>query len=151
MSCLCDGQLGAQITYCALRAEAHGVPKDSAQNNSVQSLQRMQSKLSLTNVLADGAQKSIQGFSPSALSLYHTGTSLSTAVWALFTVCFLGEAKELYDTQINYSCSKASTEGCMEVSLRDHYIIPTNSSQWVKMFWHKVGKNIKTEKSGQTT
>ena len=75
-------------------------------------------------VLLDGAQKSIQGFSPSALSLYHTGTSLSTAVWALFSVCFLGEAKELYDTRINYSCSKASTEGCVEVALRAYYIIP---------------------------
>ena len=105
----------------------------------------MQSKLSLTIVLADGAQKSIQGLSPSALSLYHTGSYLSTAVWALFTVCFLGEAKELYDTRINYSCSKASTEGCMEVALRDYYIIPINSSQWVKMKWHKLGTDAHSE------
>ena len=28
----------------------------------------------------------------------------------------------------------------MEVALRDHYIIPITSSQGVKMFWHKVGK-----------
>lgn len=57
----------------------------------------------------------------------------------LFSVCFLGEAKGRYDTRINYSCSKASTEGCMEVALQDYYIMPVRTSQWVKMFWHKVG------------
>ena len=81
------------------------------------------------------------GFLPLALSLYHADIPVSTGFPSLFFVCFLGEAKELYDTQINYSCSKASTEGCMEVALRDHYIMPIISSQWVKMFWHKVGTN----------
>ena len=46
-------------TTCALRAEAYGVPGDGAQNNSVQSSQRMQSRFYPTSVLADGAQKSI--------------------------------------------------------------------------------------------
>ena len=81
------------------------------------------------------------GFLPLALSLYHADIPVSTWFSALFSVCFLGEAMKYYDTRINYSCSKASTEGCMEVALRDHYIIPITSSQWVKMFWHKVGTN----------
>jgi hypothetical protein len=81
------------------------------------------------------------GFLPLALSLYHADIPVSTWFSALFSVCFLGEAKDLYDTRINYSCSKASTEGCMEVALRDYYIMPITSSQWVKMKWHKVGTN----------
>ena len=85
----------------------------------------MQSKLSLTSVLADGAQKSIQGFSPSAPLLYQKGVFLSMEFWGLFSYASPGEAKEFYNTRINYSCSKASTEGYMEVTLRAYYIIPT--------------------------
>ena len=89
-----------------------------------------------------GARTKINsGFLPLALSLYHADIPVSTGVSALFSVCFTWEAQDLYDTRINYSCSKASTEGCMEVALRDHYIMPITSSQWVKMFWHNLGTN----------
>lgn len=64
-----------------------------------------------------------------------------TCVNRLFGTFFCMLPSGSDDTRINYSCSKASTEGCMEVALRDHYIIPITSSQWVKMFWHKVGTN----------
>ena len=46
------------------------------------------------------------GFLPLALSLYHADIPVSTWFSAFFFVCFLGEARELYDTRINYSCSR---------------------------------------------
>ena len=87
-------------------------------------------------VLLDGAQKSLlRGSRPLHLQYTTMGTFCQVAMPISHS-----PPTETQDTRINYSCSKASTEGCTEVALRDHYIMPITSSQWVKMFWHKVGK-----------
>ena len=88
-------------------------------------------------VLLDGAQKSLlRGSRPLHLQYTTKGTFCQVAMQISHS-----SSTETQDTRINYSCSKASTEGCMEVALRDHYIMPITSSQWVKMFWHNLGTN----------
>ena len=66
-------------TTCALRAEAHGVPGDGAQNNNVQSSQRVLHGINAMGCPIGRCTKIItQGFSPSAFTVYHNGYVLSS-------------------------------------------------------------------------